>query len=193
MTIVVTAAARADVRDAGRLTALVTRSIRLFCAVLLIGYACLITASILPLAFGWSSSVVTSGSMQPSFVTGDVVLSSPARHADVVPGRVILFDDPARPGEQLMHRFVGARSDGLLLTRGDANRTIDSTPISAADVHGVPRLRVPWVGLPVVWWQHGAYVPVAALMALLMTAAWTVARKPPVAPTVTREKPKEAR
>lgn len=62
--------------------------------------------------------------------------------------------DPSTPGHLLMHRFLGVDKSGRLITRGDANQQDDSLPITAADIAGLPRIRVPWIGLPSLWVQE---------------------------------------
>jgi hypothetical protein len=69
-----------------------------------------------------------------------------------------------------MHRLVARNPDGTLTTRGDANGADDSTPVPAAAVRGLPRLDVPYVGLPVLWLHQGRYGPLAALALVLVAA-----------------------
>src|SRR5881392_868454 len=77
--------------------------------------------SLVPVLFGWTVTVVVSGSMVPTLRPGDVVVVSPVRAADVgrlTPGKVILVADPAHPGQLLSHRLVGFTTDGNLITKG---------------------------------------------------------------------------
>ncbi|HEX5740766.1 MAG TPA: signal peptidase I, partial [Pilimelia sp.] len=125
--------------------------------------------SLAPVAFGWQTAVVVTGSMHPAVRVGDVVATAPVRSADVsrLPaGSVLLMDDPAKPGTLLLHRLVKVRSDGTLVTKGDANRSRDSTPVPPQNVRGIARLRVPAVGLPVLWARQGEWAPLAAVVLL---------------------------
>ncbi|WP_433205553.1 signal peptidase I [Dactylosporangium sp. CS-047395] len=140
---------------------------------------CLFAMTLVPLAFGWSPSVVLSGSMQPSITPGDVVISAPLETGDLVPGRVIRFRDPARPGRYLVHRIVAVQPDHTLVTQGDANAAADSTPVPAGDVTGVARLRVPWIGLPALWWRDGHHVRVV-LLAGMLALLWCARHDGPV-------------
>jgi signal peptidase len=81
---------------------------------------------------------------------------------------VILAADPVRPGGLLLHRRVGRRPDGSLITKGDANALPDSTPVPAANLPGLARLRVPAVGVPVLRARTGDPLPAGALV--VMTA-----------------------
>jgi len=124
--------------------------------------------SVAPSAVGWSSQVVLSGSMMPHIASGDVVVTQPVPAGSLKIGQVILVSNPARPGTLLMHRLVGRRPDGMLVTRGDANATADSAPVSPSAVRGLPRIRLPYNGLPLVWTQQGRYGPVVAAAFLLI-------------------------
>jgi signal peptidase len=133
----------------------------------------LLLITLVPLAFGWSPSVVLSGSMQPEVAPGDVVLAQPIAPQDLVPGRVIRFADPADAGRYLVHRIVEVNPDGTIVTKGDANRVRDSRTVTASQVTGVLRLRVPWVGLPRLWVVNGAYGRLLAL-AGAVALAWSL-------------------
>ncbi len=128
----------------------------------------LVMWSVLPTALGWDSHVVVSGSMAPRIQAGDVVLTEPIPPAAIKPGYVIAFEDPSHPGRKLLHRVEGISPDGSLVTRGDANSTADSTAVSPAAVGGLGRLRVPYVGLPVLWQSQGDVCAIAfAVLGLL--------------------------
>jgi signal peptidase I len=141
----------------------------------------LVIWSVLPRAAGWSPSVVMTGSMEPRLMPGDVVLSAPATARTVKPGEVILVTNPARPSHMLMHRFVRWNAAGQLITKGDANAHEDSTPVPQSSVHGLPRLRLPYVGLGVVWlrnhdWRH------LGIAVLVLLAAWGLLVSGPTLP-----------
>ncbi|WP_158319178.1 signal peptidase I [Actinoplanes xinjiangensis] len=117
--------------------------------------------SVIPVAFGWTSVVVTSGSMGPRLRSGDVAIASPATGVQMVPGQPVLADNPVRPGKLLLHRVIRRNTDGSLVTKGDANPSEDSTPVPAASVVGRPRLLVRYIGLPVYWHGVGEHRKVA--------------------------------
>jgi signal peptidase len=120
-------------------------------AVLLAVLCGLVLWSLLPTALGWKPQVVLTGSMYPRIHPGDLVLAAPVTAAAVQPGQVMLFQDPAHPARTLVHRVVRRDPDGDFITKGDANQSEDSTPVPPGNVRGLPRLRIPWIGLPVVW------------------------------------------
>lgn len=110
----------------------------------------LLGCSVFPVLLGWETTVVTSGSMSPALRTGDVSVIRPVAAEDVRPGQVLLVDDPDQPGGLRLHRLVDV-SDGALRLKGDANSVADSSLVEPAAVHGVAVLRLPAIGLPVLW------------------------------------------
>jgi signal peptidase I len=131
--------------------------------------ACL-TVTLLPLLFGWQPFVIITGSMEPGISAGDVVLVSPDPVIDDTLGRVISFEDPARPGHVLTHRVAAINDDGTLTTKGDANPTADNVPVPQEMVTGMGRLLVQFVGLPVVWVRSADWLPLLLHLALLVGA-----------------------
>ncbi|HEX8632064.1 MAG TPA: signal peptidase I [Catenuloplanes sp.] len=145
----------------------------------------LLLCSLAPVLVGWSGEVVVSGSMMPRIAPGDVIVSQPVAAPAVTVGQIVLMSNPARPGTLLMHRVVGRNPDGSLRTRGDANNVDDSTPVPAAMVRGLPRIRIPYLGLPALWMRHNRYDLVAMVCLVLMGAA-TAGRGPAGPPTSPR-------
>ncbi|GIG27514.1 signal peptidase I [Cellulomonas marina] len=131
------------------------------------------TWALLPAVVGWETRVVVSGSMVPALAVGDLVVTAPPP-GPVLPGHVVVFDEPGGTGRTVVHRVRSVRPDGALVTRGDANGSDDGAPLAPADVRGVARLRVPLVGLPAVWARQGEagrLVAVVAAAVLLPVAA----------------------
>ncbi len=126
--------------------------------------------TLLPVALGWSPSVIVTGSMLPAVEPGDIVVVAKVEPEVLRVGHVIRFVDPSRPSRHLLHRITEVEQDGRFITRGDANPTADSTPVSRESVTGVARLRVPLIGLPVVWLREGHFLQLGlATLALVAT------------------------
>ncbi|PZE34490.1 signal peptidase I [Curtobacterium sp. MCPF17_031] len=126
---------------------------------------------IAPLALGWHTTTVMTGSMQPTLLPGDVVVSKPVPAHDVRAGQVLLFPDPDHTGVLRLHRLQDVDAHGDLVTKGDANPEPDSTAVARSSVVGVGYLRVPLVGLPVVWAAEHRTVPLVALAAGIVVLA----------------------
>lgn len=123
--------------------------------------------SVLPMAFGWTPYVVTSGSMEPGVRVGDVVVGQPAQVDRVQVGQVVLARASWAGGQVVAHRVVALRQDGGVETRGDANQDVDPAPVAATAQAQVARLRVPLVGLPFVWAARGEVWPVFGVLVVL--------------------------
>lgn len=143
------------------------------CKVILLVLVSLAAWAALPAALGWKPTTVSSGSMLPRLWIGDIAVSRPVTEAPRLE-QVLLFDDPDHPGKLRLHRFVRVDDNGRMVMRGDANQTEDSTPITMEAVRGVAVLRIPFIGLPIVWLREGRYVPLGLTLvglALLLAGA----------------------
>lgn len=94
-----------------------------------------------PSIFGYSQLVVTSGSMEPEFSAGDVILIRQGDSYEL--GDVVTFRDPA--GALVTHRLVG-RVDGMFVTKGDANNVEDEELLSPDDIVGKMVTYIPAMG-----------------------------------------------
>jgi signal peptidase I len=138
------------------------------CRALLAILATLTVLAVAPAAWGWESSVVRSGSMAPAVRVGDVLVVRPATPEQLVPGQVLVVEDPDHAGELRAHRLVGVLPDGRLKLKGDANQTADSTPVDPEDLRGVGVLNVPKVGMVDVWLSTQDWKNVAVCLLGLM-------------------------
>lgn len=130
-----------------------------------------------PAVVGWQPTSVMTASMSPAIEVGDVVVARPVAADQVLPGRVLLADDPDRPGRLRLHRLQEVASDGTLRTKGDANPSPDSSPLHPDAVRGIGVLRVPWIGLPVVWARTGELAPLALTVLILGASAMLATRR----------------
>jgi signal peptidase len=95
--------------------------------------------------------VIRSGSMEPTYRVGDVVLVATERAGDVRVGQVVTRFDAPQAADSLTHRVREVSRNGdtvRVVTRGDAN---DSSEVWSAPVDrpvGVVVASVPWIGLP---------------------------------------------
>jgi signal peptidase len=138
--------------------------------------------AVVPTALGWRAALITSGSMEPGIRAGDLVILVPITAEEVgtssLTGAVVQVNNPVRPGDLLVHRVVGKDPAGAIITKGDANASRDYAPVQPSQVLGVARIRVPYVGLPVLWLRNGQKVPLAALGTVLLVLLWPERRRP---------------
>ena len=110
--------------------------------------------------------------MAPALRVADVVVTDRPERAVAV-GSVVNFE---RPDRDVIHRVVGVSSDGYQ-TKGDANPTPDSGVVAFDEVHGVGVMLVPFIGAPVLWFEQGHWLRLAALFGLLTVAARVAPRR----------------
>ncbi len=122
-----------------------------------------------PVLVGWQPRVVLTGSMSPVIRPGDVALVNVVRPGEDLPlGRILLVRDPSRPSGFYLHRLVRYDDAGLMVTKGDANPTVDVPAIGRDRVAGQVRLLVPVVGAPLVWLRDGRRAEVG----IVAVASW---------------------
>ncbi len=78
-----------------------------------------------PRTGSYRTLTVLSGSMRPTFPPGSVLLSEPVPVADLRVGDVITYSIPVQDHRIVTHRVVRIVSQGVVQTKGDANRAVD--------------------------------------------------------------------
>ena len=118
-------------------------------------------------AIGYRPVVVTSGSMEPTVRTGDVVITRPVHVDDELGDQTVIdFEDPVT-AERRLHRVIEVTGTGYR-TKGDANATADSDIVPPDHVRGAGFILAPFVGYLPMWAQDGAWVPLGiSLVALI--------------------------
>ena len=94
----------------------------------------------LPSVFGYTQLCVLSGSMEPAFSAGDLVIIH--KEKDYSPGDIITFRDE---GSFVTHRIIET-ADGGFITKGDANSTADRETVRADQIEGKVIFTIPWLG-----------------------------------------------
>ncbi|MBQ3531716.1 MAG: signal peptidase I [Oscillospiraceae bacterium] len=93
----------------------------------------------LPMPFGYGAAVVLSGSMEPEFSKGDLIVVKETE--DFSLNDIVVFES----GNSLVvHRVVGMGGEEIV-TKGDANNVADD-PIKSSDVLGRVLFHIPFVG-----------------------------------------------
>ena len=118
---------------------------------------------------------VLSGSMTPTFRTGDAVLLHPAEPSTLRVGQIVSFHAPGSPKLLTTHRIYRLRPEpkGLFLqTKGDAKAQPDPDFTPATSVVGVLAGRLPHAGFWLAFYQSpfGRLVVLGAPLLLLAGA-----------------------
>ena len=90
----------------------------------------------MPMPFGFGAAIVLSGSMEPTFSKGDLIV---VKETDVVAvDDIVVYQDG---GSLVVHRVVDM-ADGSITTQGDANNAADD-PIERSAVKGTVLFWIP--------------------------------------------------
>lgn len=152
--------------------------------------------AVAPMALGWHTTTVMTGSMEPALHPGDIVVSKTITTKELRKGQVLLFSDPDHVGTLRLHRFDSLNADGSLTTKGDANPVADSTHISRSDVLGVGYFRIPGLGTPIIWAEEHQVGPLVAVgfgAVVLSALAVTPASSPSEGSTFPRGRHRQPR
>ncbi|MBR5558828.1 MAG: signal peptidase I [Oscillospiraceae bacterium] len=93
----------------------------------------------LPMPFGTGAAVVLSGSMEPTFSQGDLIIVNKAD--SFAEGDIVVF---GQNGSLVVHRIVDMDGE-MVTTRGDANNTNDQ-PIPVSSLRGRVSFWIPGLG-----------------------------------------------
>ena len=131
----------------------------------------------------WAVNPVLSGSMRPGFTVGGVVISQRVPVSELAVRDVIVFRNPNKPSEEMVHRIVQMTkgTDGQLLikTQGDANPVRDpwTLTIRGTSVYKV-RWSLPLLGYVAVAYQnHRGIASLVAGFVLILVALSIVIRQ----------------
>jgi signal peptidase len=178
MTSLARAADYAVSRPGGRAVAFLRGAVTFFgWALIGIGSALALTL-LLPLAFHGRPLTVMSGSMEPTIMTGDVVVSLQIAPLDARPGDVVSFNDPNRGGALVTHRVRSMRRRGgkvEFVTKGDANNTVEKWAIGQDKRIGRTVVRLPRLGKALVFARTRNGLLVLVLVPLLLLGTLEIA------------------
>jgi signal peptidase I len=138
----------------------------------------LVAAVVVPRFLGGATYTVLTGSMAPTYPVGSLVVVRPSDH--IATGDVITYQ--LRPGmpEVVTHRVVGVgvttAGERTYVTKGDANKITDATPVRQAQVRGKVLYSLPWLGYLTTLLPGGARrsATIGVVGALVAYAAWQV-------------------
>lgn len=112
-------------------------------------------------------TIVSGHSMEPTYVTGDLVV---ARCGEPQLGDAVVYSPEEVPGARVIHRIVGGSADAGWTVQGDNNDFLDPWTPENDEILGIATLHVPAVGrlagmlLSPVLWGSLVFVAVAMLL-----------------------------
>ncbi|WP_460604263.1 signal peptidase I [Jatrophihabitans fulvus] len=133
------------------------------------------TLVVAPAALFWSQGyrpyVVHTGSMEPTYKPGDLVIDRPVR-GQVHVGDVITFRHSDVTPDLVTHRVVRVTAKGLIHTKGDANATPDVWEIRPDQVVGRVAKSVSGGGYAMVFLQQPAGIGALATAVFAVVLLW---------------------
>jgi signal peptidase len=104
---------------------------------------------------GWQLQSVQSGSMQPTYPVGSLLVVEALDASRVEPGMPIVFEDPELPGRLVAHRVVSEvpGDQRMFTTQGDANANRDPFPVPARLIRGHVLWHINGLGSVLDWLQ----------------------------------------
>ncbi|WP_157553721.1 signal peptidase I [Microbacterium hominis] len=158
-------------------------------ALMTVVVALVLGLAVVPRVLGGDALTVLSGSMEPTFSPGDIVVvrgtDESAVCRDVSIGTIVTYfptpNDPTLITHRVVGKTIGTFDDGTqcrLITQGDANSAVDE-PVSPRQVRGVFLYGVPGLGWARQWiGQNITVVAIAAAAALIGWGLWSSFRRP---------------
>lgn len=117
--------------------------------------------NLLPMPFGYGAAIVLSGSMEPTFSKGDLIIVQEASEFAV--DDIVVFQDM---NSLVVHRIVEIQ-DGLVVTKGDANNVVDDA-VDVANVKGKVLCWIPAVGTAIGFLKTPAGIALIIGLAILL-------------------------
>lgn len=92
---------------------------------------------------GFRSYTVLSGSMEPEFYPGDMVITKHKSKTDIQVNDIVTFRD--NDGVIITHRIIGETLDGYI-TKGDNNNVEDADILTPENIIGEVKFSIPKLG-----------------------------------------------
>lgn len=144
-------------------------------------YLVLLAASSLPQLpipqLSYNTYVITSGSMEPTIMTGDLIFSkSQSSYTD---GDIVTFQEPGHP--TITHRIIerAPKDPNSFITKGDNNEDPDTTPMPKANIKGKYQLTLPKIGYVLVYSRSPlGLIVLIGLPSIVLALESVVGKKP---------------
>ncbi|MEG2457987.1 MAG: signal peptidase I [Bacilli bacterium] len=91
---------------------------------------------------GYRTYTILSGSMEPTYYPGDLVVVKNKKRSNLEKDDVITFVDD---GEIITHRIIDKTNEGYQ-TKGDNNNVEDATILTESDIIGEVKFKIPKAG-----------------------------------------------
>ena len=117
--------------------------------------------NLMPMPFGYGAAIVLSGSMEPTFSAGDLIVVQETKEFAV--DDIVVFQDM---NSLVVHRIVDIQ-DGLVVTKGDANNVADDA-IDVSLVKGKVLFWIPAIGSVIGFLKTPVGIILVIVLAVLL-------------------------
>ena len=124
----------------------------------------IIFVSVIFLLLSYEPAIVMSGSMEPAYHTGSVLVVDRKQKKEVQVGDTIAFETG---DTYIAHRIVRKEKQGYV-TKGDANVTVDPWIVAANNVKGKVIMTIPFLGYVFKFLSGTAGMIIAASLVILL-------------------------
>ncbi len=116
-----------------------------FSTILLVALLALAAVLIVPKLMGYQEMAVLSGSMEPNIHVGAIVYVKEAPFEDIAEDDVVTYR--LSGGTYVTHRVVEVyEAEQTVITQGDANDSVDNSPVAAEQIVGKAHFDIPLIG-----------------------------------------------
>lgn len=121
----------------------------------------LLLSVVIPAVRGWVPLTIASGSMEPTYPVGSMVIGEPVTESEaksLKTNDVITFmpypDDPTLVTHRIVATSINTAGTVSYTTRGDANNADDPDPVSDKQVRAVVKYHIPYMGYVASWLDY---------------------------------------
>ena len=148
----------------------------------LLGLLALIGALVIviPAVTGSTPMTILTGSMQPTYPPGTLIIVKPIETEDIRIGDPITYQIESGKPDVVTHRVIAiATTDGetTFTTKGDNNSAADAKPVQPLQVRGTVWYAVPYIGYvnTIVNGDNRSWIVPLSAVALFAYAGWMLA------------------
>lgn len=121
----------------------------------------------IPILFKYNPLVVLTGSMEPTFKIGSVIYYKEINENELKVGDIITFK--VNNDKLVSHRIISIEN-GLIETKGDANRISDASKVRFEDIQGRDaKVCIPYVGYYIQWINENLTVTIVFTVIILVS------------------------
>ena len=116
--------------------------------------------------FGYRYLDILTSSMRPTMPEGTLVVIKETKASDLKVGDIITYL-PSKATDYVTHRIKSINDNGTFITKGDANNTVDISPVSEKQIAGKVVFKILYLGAIFMFIQKHAVFVIVILAFIL--------------------------